>query len=300
LRSTERTELLVGRASGLSALHASLSSLADGASITVVVRVVYRRSGVQLIADRLEFPLPRASGRASEPEPPRPAERSPPEAEPRRTAPAPTPRTSEPPGRVCGDFETYLRQALFIEPSLAGDFVTCFCLAGGLLDLVDASPYLAPIASWVEVIDCACNVLTILQHVYNIGVEDGCWDWDNVTWGEGLSVLNLSLSTIADCSSLPLGASLGALLGGLGGGAGGSGAAPGPGTAAGAGAGAGAGAILGDLLVDVAAMAMQNIITQGTPFPVNQCRACVRLAHRVGVPDFSDAFCGPARSTPNW
>jgi hypothetical protein len=45
-----------------------------------------------------------------------------------------------------------------------------------------------------------------------------------------------------------------------------------------------------ELLFDLSTEISQNVITRGTPFPLDGCRACVALAHRV-IPGVDPRFC---------
>jgi outer membrane protein OmpA-like peptidoglycan-associated protein len=180
------------------------------------------------------------------------------------------PRPARP--RVCGGIDGFFRTVLLIEPGLANDIVTCVCFGASIADAipipaVGTSPY-------VEAADCLCNIFTALQQVYTRGSDGGCWSIDNLTASDLLALGALSGIAVVDCGSLPVGTALAGFIGGLIGTA----AEPGGGTVA----GAGGGAVLGDFIVDLAAMALQNLITQGTPLPVAQVQACGRLALRVG------------------
>lgn len=183
------------------------------------------------------------------------------------------------PTRVCGGVDEFFRTILLIDPNIVSDAVTCLCFGAGIADIlpipgVGSNPV-------VEGVDCACNILTTLQEIYNRGADGGCWDIANLTTPDILLITALAELTIIDCGSLPIGTALGGLIGGLVGGGGGGAAAGPPGAVGGGAAGAGVGAIVGDFIVDVAAMALQNLITQGTPLPAAQYRACERLARRA-------------------
>lgn len=216
------------------------------------------------------------------------------------TPTVPEPAQPENQQPICS-LSQFWREALLIDPGFVSDFLSCVCLGGGILDLFDASPHLLAASPFIEWFDCSCNAITTLQHLYNIGADEhGCWDPANVTAGEWSSLATLAALTYADCASLPLGASLGAFLGGLAGGSGGTAAEPGGGTVVGGGGGILAGAALGDFIVDIIAMGFQNYITQGTFYPVNQCRACVRLVNLLGIPVSQDSICGEPGSMPQF
>ncbi len=184
----------------------------------------------------------------------------------RTPSPAPA-QPTQAPQHVCGSFEDWLR-ANFIDPSLVSDIVTCGCFGFGIADVfpgVGTNPV-------IEHVDCACNFLTTLLEVYKRGADGGCWDVANLTTRDILMITALLELTLADCWSLALGPVLGGFIVGLIG----TGAGP-EGTVV----GGITGAVLGDMIVDVAAMALQNAITQGTPFPIDQVRACGRLIGRA-------------------
>jgi len=189
------------------------------------------------------------------------------------------PAAGTPPTRVCGGVDEFFRTILLIDPNIVSDAVTCLCFGAGIADIlpipgVGSNPV-------VEGVDCACNILTTLQEIYNRGADGGCWDIANLSTTDISLITALAELTIIDCGSLPIGTALGELIGGLVGGGGGGAAAGPPGAVGGGAAGAGVGAIVGDFIVDVAAMALQNLITQGTPLPVAQYRACERLVRRA-------------------
>ncbi len=212
----------------------------------------------------------------------------------------PTPAPTQPATPICS-WSSFSRELLGINDTIVSNVFNCVCLADGILDLKDSAPFLLPASPFIEGLDCVCNIMTILQHIYNIGADDsGCWNLSNITLGEKVSLVNLAGLTFADCASLPIGASVGAFILGLVGGAGETAAEPGAGTIVGGGGGALTGAMLGDFIVDITAMALQNIITQGTPLPINQCHSCITLANLVGVNVNANTLCGEQRSTPEW
>jgi hypothetical protein len=178
-----------------------------------------------------------------------------------------------------------------MQQNVVTDFLNCACLAGGIVDLFDASPYLIAFSPYIEAFDCACNIVTGIQETAERGIDGGCWSPCNYSGGDLVDLGYLAALVYADCASLPIGAGLGALFAGLVGAGGGSAAAPGPGTAAGGAGGIALGAAVGDFIVDLAAMGLQNAITQGTPFPVAQCEACVRLARAAGLQVDPSAVC---------
>lgn len=172
----------------------------------------------------------------------------------------------------CTSFEEFIRTVYGIEPGLWSDLLTCGCFGAGIADLVPI-PGVGNNPA-VEMIDCACNIITLIQEIYKRGTPNnsnkGCWSISNFTPMDFVAIENLFLLVLIDCTSLAIGPALGASVGAITGGSSG-----GP---AGAVAGAGTGAIIGDFLVDAAAMAAQNYITQGTPLPEAQLAACSRLA----------------------
>jgi len=172
---------------------------------------------------------------------------------------------------ACGSIDDFFRTVLLIDRSLLGDIVTCVCLGTSIADAipiptVGQNPY-------VEAADCLCNVLTLLQEVYKRGSDGGCWSPSKISATDAVALTALAGITAVDCFSLPLGTAVGGFILGLIG----TEAEPGGGTVV----GGITGAVLGDMIVDLAAMATQNLITQGTPLPVAQLQACGRLVSRL-------------------
>jgi hypothetical protein len=208
-----------------------------------------------------------------------------PEPEPTTTPPptlttTPTPRPEAGDGgcfiSICGSNLQIMEQLFGLQENNLTNFLNCFCLGAGLLDLVGTNP-------WVEGVDCACNIVTTVQTAVQRGIEGDCWAPCNYSLRDGEDVVALSALTVADCASLSLGSALASAIGGLIGVGGGTAAEPGGGTLVGGAGGVALGAIIGDFILDLAAMALQNMITQRTPWPVSQCRSCVDLARAVGV-----------------
>lgn len=199
----------------------------------------------------------------------------------RATPPTATPRFGGPPPlRVCGDWKTLVDSVLGLEPNIAADAVTCFCLGAGIADLVPVPG--VGTNPWIELADCTCNILTTLQEIWKRGDEGGCWSPGNYDVADAAALGALGTATAVDCGSLPVGSAFGTFVAGLVGGASGGAAGGPPGAVAGGGVGAIVGAALGDLILDLAAMAMQNYIIQGSVKPVAQMDACGRLADRAG------------------
>jgi hypothetical protein len=177
----------------------------------------------------------------------------------------------------CGGLDNFFRTVLLIDPTVVSDIVTCGCLGAGIADLVPG----AGSNTIIEGLDCACNILSTLQLLYNLGADEGCWDIGNLSASDILRVTGLLELTLVDCGSLPFGSALGAFIVGLLGAGGGSATAGPPGAAAGGAGGVVAGAALGEFLIDLVAMAAQNLLIQGTPLPIAQAQACRRLTSRM-------------------
>jgi hypothetical protein len=179
----------------------------------------------------------------------------------------------------------YLVQILLgLRGSDYHDIITCLCFGAGLADLVNTAPPLLPVAVPIEQLDCICNIFTTVQEFWARASDGGCFSPWNLSAVDLSLLAMLAATTYADCASLPIGAAVGSMLFGSGGVAGGGaagGEVGGPPGLFGGGllggvVGAGAGVAIGDFIVDVAAMALQNFITQGTPLPAGQCEACSR------------------------
>lgn len=208
------------------------------------------------------------------------------------TTPTPTPR---PEGEVsgcfilghdisiCGSNRQIMEQLFGLEENSLTHFLNCFCGIAGVVDLFDASPFLFVASPWIEGIDCLCNVWTTIQNFVQRGIEGDCWAPCNYSFRDVGDVAALAALTYVDCASLPLGTALATTIGGLIGGGGGTAVEPVGGTLVGGAVGVALGAAVGDFIIDVAAMALQNMITQGTPWPMGQCCSCVELARAVGV-----------------
>ena len=128
------------------------------------------------------------------------------------------------------------------------DFVTCGCFAFGILDVFPG----LNLNVYVERIDCWCNILSTAQTLCNMG------------WGSGALY---AITTYVDCRSLNWGIGVANWLG----------------LNTGGGPGSVVAIAIGDLIVDVSMAASQNMITQGTPWPVEQVNACCRAAQMGGA-----------------
>jgi hypothetical protein len=168
---------------------------------------------------------------------------------------------------------------------LAWDAIGCFC---GAMAIMDLGPTFAP----VEVADCLCNIITAIQdggtRVYNAFYSlceavtwaargfEGTPPWSVIIDRIGDSAAFITLVGLVgfDCITIVL-----ELLGATGTGAGtGLGTAPsGPLALLAAAVGAVSASTVLSLALDGSAMVMQNIITQGTPFPSGQCASCLRV-----------------------
>lgn len=185
-------------------------------------------------------------------------------------------------GPHCTGRAEFLQSALGMPDAQVPDSLTCVCFLAGLADLVDVA--FGPAAIPIEMLDCVCNLLTTVQEFWIRGSDGGCFSVSNLSAVDIGALTVLAGATLADCLSLPIGAAVGSLLfgsAGATGGAAGGGSAGGPPGAATGGlfsgvVSAATGAVIGDSIVDIAAMALQNAITQGTPLPVGQCEACLR------------------------
>jgi hypothetical protein len=186
-------------------------------------------------------------------------------------------------GQLCGDFSEFLRLVKMDDLAQAGyilpDAINCFCLAAGVADVIPLEGIgNNPV---IESIDCICNVLTFLQELYNRGNKGGCYSLSNLSSTDITLLGTLAAATAADCFSLPIGSAVGGLIGALLGFGGGSAGGP-PGEAVGAIGGAITGASIGDFIVDVGGSAIQNLITQGVPWPAAQAQACSRFVNWAG------------------
>jgi outer membrane protein OmpA-like peptidoglycan-associated protein len=192
------------------------------------------------------------------------------------------------PKGVCGGINAFFREILLIDQSLLSDIVTCICFG---FSIADAIPIPAigqnPV---VEAADCTCNILTLMQEVYKRGNVNGCWSPLNMSASDAFALQLLAALAVIDCGSVPIGDALGGFILGLFGTA----AEPGGGTVA----GGAAGVLLGDFIVDLATMAMQNYITQGTVLPVAQMKACGRLVDKAGARRRGTPRRDPSRTAP--
>ena len=126
------------------------------------------------------------------------------------------------------------------------DIVNCGCALIAVADVGSSSPL-------VERVDCLCNVLSSFGQMCDTGISS--WQF----WA-------YSALTTLDCASAPVAIVLGGLVG--------EAAYPAGGGVIGAIIGA---TPAGDAAVDVAAMALQNMVTQGTPLPMSQGKSCCNL-----------------------
>lgn len=186
-------------------------------------------------------------------------------------------RERERPTSVCGGIDEFFRTFLLIDPGPLSDIVTCVCFAAGIADLLPLGPESGPVEVGIEAADCLCNVLTTLKEIYIRGADGGCWSIANISPTDAAAIAALVGLTVVDCLSEEIGTALGGFVGGL------LGSETGPGAAGTAAAGAELGGTLGGMIIDLAAMAAQNMITQGTPLPVAQIQACLRVLEGGGA-----------------
>lgn len=193
-------------------------------------------------------------------------------------------------GQLCGDFSDFLRGVSMQDLARTGyifpDMVTCLCLGFTGVDLLPIPGIGNNLV--VEAFDCGCNVLTLLQELYERGNKGGCFSWANLSASDQAALSILGGAVAADCVSWLLGISLGPWIGALIFGGGGSTAGPEVGVPSGVG-GAAAGAVIGDFLFDVAAELVKNQMIQGYPLPVDQAHACERFVNWLGELELPEA-----------
>jgi len=206
--------------------------------------------------------------------------------------PEPVPEPEAP--TSCPDWQDWLGPVLANPPTLLSDFAECFCLGVKMVDLFDDILARAPVVGTavadsrvqavISAVDCLCGVWDLLQLGWDLGRDPGpCWDWSNYDAGD-IGRLTLMTGAVGlDCTAGVISELLSSWISELG-------------AEIGGGTGGPPGALLGwvigqaverltqetlELVFDVGAEIAQNYITYGTPFPLDACRSCLRLAGHV-------------------
>lgn len=215
------------------------------------------------------------------------------------------------PEQPCPSYEDYLGPVLGDPPHFFTDLAECVCLGIKVTDLFDDALRYLPLAGRaldnervqqaISIADCLCGIYDLAQLIWELGREpEPCWSLSNLSAGDvgrislmvGAVGVDCTASTIANGLTEWLDELIAEKTAEAGGAAGGP-------------VGALAGGIFGyaigmwtqeraewlvEFFLDVMAEMAQNYITYGTPFPLDACRSCTRLAQTLGV-DYSPADC---------